>query len=277
MPELPELQALAERMDALLSGRTLTRLTPLQFSAAKTFDPPPSAVEGTPLGAVDRRGKYLILDFSGTRAVFHLSQGGRVEVEQPAKSTRPKGGVVRLVFDADVSILVREFGTQRKAGWWLLAPGDDGPLEGLGPEPFDGAFEELVLEGTDGRRLHTFLRDQRTVAGVGRGFTDDALHLARLSPFATLDSLGPEARAELLEAVQEVLREALERERKRTGGLPPKLGNRFVVHNRAGQPCPRCGDDLRRVSFESYEMVYCPACQTGGRVLADRRMSRLIR
>lgn len=277
MPELPELQALSERLDDLLTGRVLRNLTVLQFSALKTFDPPPSAIEGLEVAGVGRRGKYLIVDLDGPRLMIHLSQGGRVEVEQPARSSRPKPGVLRLGFGDEVSILVREFGTQRKAGWWVVAAGDEGPLAGLGPEPFEDAFAELVLTGSDRRRLHTWLRDQRTVAGIGRGFTDEALHRARLSPFDTLASLTADERAGLLEAVRSVLSEALASERRRTGGLPPKLGERFAVHNRAGRPCPRCGDILRRVSFESYEMVYCPACQTGGRVLADRRLSRLVR
>lgn len=277
MPELPELQALSERLDVLLTGRVLRNLTVLQFSALKTFDPPPSAIEGLEVAGVGRRGKYLIVDLDGPRLMIHLSQGGRVEVEQPARSSRPKPGVLRLGFGDEVSILVREFGTQRKAGWWVVAAGDEGPLAGLGPEPFEDAFAELVLTGSDRRRLHTWLRDQRTVAGIGRGFTDEALHRARLSPFDTLASLTADERAGLLEAVRSVLSEALASERRRTGGLPPKLGERFAVHNRAGRPCPRCGDILRRVSFESYEMVYCPACQTGGRVLADRRLSRLVR
>ena len=121
------------------------------------------------------------------------------------------------------------------------------------------------------------LRDQRTVAGIGRGHTDDILHLAQLSPYATLSSLSAEERERLLTAVHEILEDALVGERKRSGGLPTKLSDRFVVHGRAGHPCPRCGDDLRRVSYESHEVAYCPTCQTGGKVLADRRLSRLIR
>jgi formamidopyrimidine-DNA glycosylase len=134
-----------------------------------------------------------------------------------------------------------------------------------------------VLSGNDRRRVHTILRDQRTVAGIGRGYTDDALHRARLSPYVTLGQLDGEERRRLVESVRDVLAEALEVERRRGGGLPTKLGDHFTVHNRYGQPCPRCGDDLRRVSFESHEITYCPTCQTGGKVLADRRMSRLVR
>jgi formamidopyrimidine-DNA glycosylase len=173
---------------------------------------------------------------------------------------------------------VREHGTERKAGWWVLAAGDDGPLAALGPEPDDPGFERFVLDADDARRLHTILRDQHTVAGVGRGYADDALHRARISPYATLRSLDAEARARLVEAVRSTLADALERERRREGGLSEaKLGGHFTVHGKAGVPCPRCGDDLRRVSFDSHEVVYCATCQTGGKVLADRRLSRLVR
>ena len=132
-----------------------------------------------------------------------------------------------------------------------------------------------VRESDDGRRVHTILRDQRTIAGVGRGYSDDILHRAKLSPYAVLAKLAPEERERLIAATHSILDEALEAERRRNGGLPTKLGDHFVVHNRAGEPCPRCGDDLRRVSYESHEVDYCPTCQTGGKVLADRRMSRL--
>ncbi len=277
MPELPEVQALAERLEALLSGAAFVRAETLQFSSLKTFDPRPESLAGRALERVGRRGKYLVSDFGGPRLLVHLSQGGRVDVEDPPKSSRPKGGVVRLAFEARPSILVKEFGRERKAGWWVLAPGDDGPLARLGPEPSSGEFAALMLEGDDRRRVHTILRDQRTVAGVGRGYSDDILHRARLSPYAALASLSGSERRALLDAVQDVLAEALEVERRRRGGLPTKIGDHFVVHGRYGTPCPRCGGDLRRVSYESHEVTYCPACQTGGKVLADRRMSRLIR
>lgn len=277
MPELPEVQALAERLDAAVAGSRLTRAVPLQFSALKTVTPAPETLYGSALQAVRRRGKYVLLDFGGPRIAFHLSQGGRVDLERPPKATRPKFGVVRFLFDAAPAVLVKEFGTERKAGWWVLGPGDEGPLERLGPEPDDTAFETYVREGDDRRRIHTMLRDQRTVAGVGRGYADDILHRARLSPYDTLAGLTPERREALLAAIREVLAEALDEERKRTGALPTKIGDHFTVHGRYGHPCPRCGADLRRVSYESHEVTYCPACQTGGKVLADRRLSRLVR
>lgn len=285
MPELPEMQALAERLEAFLGRSALSGYEPHQFSALKTVTPAPETLLGIELQGLDRRGKYVLLDFGGPRICFHLSQGGRVDLEEPSKGTRPKGAVVRFVFEGSDdggegrkrSVLIKEFGTERKAGWWVLGPGDEGPLERLGPEPGSRDFQAFVREGTDNRRLHTTLRDQRTVAGLGRGYTDDILHAARLSPFASLGSLDDEARTRLIDAVERVLEEGLEAERKRKGGLPTKIGDHWIVHKRSGHPCPRCGADLRRVSYESHEVTYCPQCQTGGRILADRRMSRLIR
>jgi formamidopyrimidine-DNA glycosylase len=279
MPELPEMQALAERLDEALAGQVLARAESLGFTALKTVSPGPEDVEGHVVRHIGRRGKYLVLELDdGNRLLAHLSQGGRVDLERPAKTTRPRGAVLRLVVADGTGVLVREHGTQRKAGWWLVGPGDQGPLERLGPEPDDPAFLELVRHGDDGRRLHTLLRDQRTVAGIGRGYADDILHRARLSPFASLRSLDDDGRDRLLDAVRSVLDEALARERQRTGGLSEgKLGQRFVVHNRAGEPCPTCATTLQRVSYDSHEIAYCPTCQTAGRTLADRRMSRLLR
>lgn len=272
------MQALAERLDAAIGGGRIERFQAIQFSALKTFAVEPGSLAGRRLLGVGRRGKYLVGEIEGgERLLVHLSQGGRVDVEDPPKTTRPKFGVVRLSFEDRPSILVKEFGTERKAGWWLLAAGDDGPLAVLGPEPFSDEFESMVIEGSDRRRIHTLLRHQRTVAGIGRGYSDDILHRARLSPYASLPALPAEARARLVVATREVLNEAVELERRREGGLPTRIGDHFTVHGRHGEPCPTCGDDLRRVSYESYEVTYCPQCQNGGKVLADRRMSRLIR
>lgn len=281
VPELPEMQALAERLDALVSGRSLTRADLLGFSSLKTFTPPGEEVYGHVLESVVRRAKYLVLGFGGgLRIVVHLSQAGRLDVEVPPKRTRPRGAVARFTFGDDLSLLVREFGTQRKASWWILAKGDDGPLAGLGPEPDSPEFAALIRTGASSRRLHTDLRDQHVVAGIGRGWGDDILHRARLSPFASLGSLNADERSRLLESTTNVLAEALTVERRRTGGLSEaRLGGRFAVHGRFDAPCPSpgCGALLRRVSFESYEMTYCAPCQTGGKVLADRRLSRLLK
>lgn len=277
MPELPEMQALAERLDAALAGAPVARLTPLNFSGLKTVVPAYDSLVGRTVEAVGRRGKFLVAELGGPRLLVHLSQGGRVDVEDPPKATKPKNGVVRIAVEGRPSVLVKEFGTERKAGWWVLAEGDEGPLAGLGPEVLDEAFATYVRTATDRRRVHTVLRDQRTVAGVGRGYAVDSLHRARLSPFASLASLDPDERERLLTALREVLEEGLAVERRRKGGLPPKVGDHWIVHHRHGEPCPTCGEALKRVSYESYEVTYCPACQTGGKILADRRLSRLVR
>ena len=277
MPEIPEVQALAERLTDAVAGAPFAGAVLYQFSALKTFAPAPESLEGTTLARVGRRGKYLVFEFGGPRMLVHLSQGGRVDVEDPPKTTKPKGSVVRLRFEERPAVLVKEFGTERKAGWWILPEGDDGPLGKLGPEPDSNEFEALIRSGDDKRRLHTILRDQRTVAGIGRGYSDDILHHARVSPFAALATMSEDERQRVLVAVKDVLADGLELERKRTGGLPTKIGDHFTVHGKYGFPCPRCGGDLRRVSYESHEVTYCPACQTGGKVLADRRLSRLVR
>jgi formamidopyrimidine-DNA glycosylase len=286
------MQALAERLDEFGSGRALLKVDQLSFSSLKTYSPRVEDLYGQVLQSVSRRAKYLVWKFpGGVRIMLHLSQAGRVDVEVPPKTTKPRGSVARFVLSgstdvtSDTSepergILIREFGTQRKASWWVLGPGDDGPLEGLGPEPDSPEFAELIRTSTSGRRLHSDLRDQRVVAGIGRGWGDDILHRARLSPFASLGSLSEEERERLLEATTSVLAEALALERTRAGGLSEaKLGGRFAVHGKFGQPCPTpaCGDTMRRVSFESYEMTYCASCQTGGKILADRRLSRLLK
>jgi formamidopyrimidine-DNA glycosylase len=273
------MQALAERLGEAITGKVLERVEALGFSALKTVVPAPESFVGHPVQHVGRRAKYLILDFGDVgRILLHLSQAGRLDLEDPPKKTRAKGSVVRLRFADGPAVLVREYGTERKAAWWVLAPGDDGPLERLGPEPDSDEFADLILHGDDRRRVHTLLRDQRTVSGVGRGYADDALWRAQLSPYASLASLDADARVRLLEAIREVMRDGLERERGRSGGLSqPKLGEHFEVHARYGSPCPRCQETLRRVSYESHEVTYCPHCQTGDKVLADRRMSRLVK
>jgi formamidopyrimidine-DNA glycosylase len=277
MPELPEVQALAERLDALLSGARFVRAQPLAFAALKTVAPSPEDLTGKRLERVERRGKFLVFALEDLRLLIHLSQGGRIELVPGARESRPRGGVLRLRFDRDPAIFVKEYGTERKAGWWVLGEGDDGPLAKLGPDPFSKEFARRLLEGSDPGRVHAMLRDQRQVAGIGRGYSDDILHRAMLSPYRSLASMAQDERKGLLAAVREVLDEALQVERRRSGGLPPKLGDHFTVHGRHGTPCPRCGDDLRRVSYQSHEVTYCPRCQTGGKILADRRLSRLVK
>ena len=273
------MQALSERVGDWLMDATFEGYDPLGFTGLKTFDPPPEALVGAVVVGVSRRAKYVSLHFDNDlKIMFHLSQAGRLDFEQPPKKTRPKGSVVRWRFSDDRAVLMREFGTERKAGWWVLGSDDPGPTEKLGPEATSDEFAEWFRTATDGRRIHTILRDQRTVAGVGRGYADDILHRAKLSPYASLKSMKPDERERMLAALQEVLAGGLEQERTRTGGLSAnKLGENFTVHAKFGLPCPECGSELKRVSYESHEVVYCPTCQTGGKVLADRRLSRLVK
>jgi formamidopyrimidine-DNA glycosylase len=273
------MQALAERLDAVVGGKVIERIDPISFSGLKTVTPAPSTFVGRRITGVSRRGKYLVFAIEGgARMLVHLAQAGRLDVEQPAKATRPRGAIVRMTLEGGEAILVREHGHERNARWWLLAPGDDGPIAALGPDVDDEAFETILMGSDDNRRIHTVLRDQHFAAGVGRGYADDALNLAGISPFVSLRTLDVSTRGRLVAAIQETLSAALDVERTRDGGLSAaRLGERFSVHNRAGEPCPRCGDPLLRVSYASHEVVYCKTCQTNGRVYADRRLSRLLR
>ena len=204
------MQALSERLQALLAGATLERADLLGFSSLKTYAPAPDSLQGRRLVSVGRRAKYLVWAFDdGNRIVLHLSQAGRLDIEEPPKKTKPRGSVARFTFTtagddaATVAVLVREHGTQRKASWWVLPPGDDGPLAGLGPEPGSEEFAAFVRTSESNRHLTTDLRDQHVVSGIGRGWGDDILHRAKLSPFASLRSLSPAQREDLLAAATE--------------------------------------------------------------------------
>jgi formamidopyrimidine-DNA glycosylase len=278
VPELPEMQALSERLAEVMVGQTFAGAQPIQFAGLKTYAPTPESLAGKTITDVSRIGKYVVTTFdSGERMLLHLSQAGRLDIEVPAKATRPKQGVVRWTLGNGTGILVKEFGTERKAGWWVLAPGDDGPLERLGPEPGTPEFAELIRTNVENRRIHIILRDQKTVSGMGRGYTDDALWKAKLSPYATFKSLTPDERETLLDAIDFVMTDGLMNERKIEGGYPTKKTKHWMVHNHFGKPCPACETTLERVSFSSYEITYCPTCQTGGKILADRRTSRFLK
>ena len=180
------MQALSERLTDSFVDRQLREARLLGFTSLKTVSPEPAELLGHTLKSVTRRGKYLVFTFDhDLRIVLHLGQAGRVDIEEPPKVTRPRGAAARFTFDGEPqsrAILVREFGTHRKASWWVLSADDDGPLEGLGPEPFTAEFSHLIRTSTSNRRLHSDLRDQRVMSGIGRGWGDDILHHARLSP-----------------------------------------------------------------------------------------------
>lgn len=276
VPELPEVQAHAERLHRWLGGVVLERVEPLAFAALKTYEPPPDAAVGRPLEAVTRRGKLLVLSFGETSHVVHLMQGGRLRPDT-SKARRPKGGLVRWAFAGSRRLLLTEAGTERKAGMWVVAgdPLRQPPLGELGPEADGVQLDEMTgLLAAHPMRLHTFLRDQQILAGLGRRLANEVCHRAKRSPFAMTGGLGEDGAARLVEAIRAVVAEGLEIERD-LDEMSASRDRPAAVHDRAGQACPVCGDTVRAVVFRDYTVNYCPTCQTGGKVLADNVYSRL--
>jgi formamidopyrimidine-DNA glycosylase len=282
MPELPELDVLRENLATQLTGASVAAVRVLSVAALKTFDPPLDALAGRAVSGVGRRAKYVWLEFGGWFLVVHLSLGGRV-----ALGTRPpprKVGVLAVEF-ADGRVLgITEGGSQRRAAVWLVDDPEKVPaLAGLGPEPLDPDFtvERLAaILATGGHTLKGMLTDQRGMAGVGNAWSDDVLHRARLSPFARPDRLAPDEVARLHQALVGVLSEARGALAEQVDGevaIPKAAARQFAVHGRAGAACFVCGDTIRSVWMGERETSYCPTCQTGGRVLADRRRSRFLR
>lgn len=278
MPELPEIQAHAERLTNRFAGAELSRVEALSFTALKTFDPPAEAAVGTVLDRVDRRGKHLLLRFGDLTAVVHLMQGGRLRIDEK-QSRRPRGGVFRWRFDDGRALLLTEAGTERRAGVWMIGgdPLDEPPLQDLGPEAdtLDAAALTAVLASERGR-IHTVLRDQRVLAGVGRRLANEVCHRAHVSPFALAGKLDADQVTALAEALRACIDEGLTSERARDD-MSASRDRPAAVHHRVGQPCPVCGDTVRMVEYRSYEIDYCPTCQTDGRVLADNTTSRFLK
>lgn len=278
MPELPEVHAHAERLHAAFAGAVLERFDPLTFTALKTLGPQSGEVEGKTLDAVRARGKYLLLGVEELTFVVHLMQGGRLKPEA-AGAKRPKGGVARWTFADGRALLLTEPGTERKAGVWV-ARGDAAtqePLAGLGPDADQVDAHTLgeILQAHSGR-LHTILRDQHALAGIGRRLSNEICHRAELSPFASTRRLTEDERARLLDALHAVLEEDLARERARED-MSSSKDRVSAVHGRTGEPCPSCGDAVREVAYRDYTVHYCATCQTGGRVLADNTTSKFLR
>ena len=278
MPELPEVRAHAERLDRDLAGAVLTRFTPLSFTALKTFDPAPDVVVDHPLAYVGQRGKHLLLDFGVATFVVHLMQGGRLRPD-PKRAKKPRGGVARWELDGDRALLLTEAGTERKAGVWVVAgdPEAQPPLDHLGPDAdaLDAEALLALLHGNRGR-LHGFLRDQRTLAGLGRRLANEVCHRARLSPFVSTPKLDADDAARLVEAIGACVAEGLAFERGRDD-MSASKDRPGAVHHRKGEPCPDCGDEVRTVEYRAYEVAYCASCQTDGRVLADNTTSKFLK
>lgn len=286
MPELPEVEALAAFLRERASGHVIARAEAASFAVLKTFDPPLSQLAGLLIGDVGRRGKFLDLACGDLHLVIHLARAGwlRWRAEFPDKPVKPGKSPLafRLVLDDGAGFDLTEAGTQKRLAVYLVRDVSDVPgVATLGPEPMDPSFTVDVLAGIlAGRRMQIkgVLRDQHIIAGIGNAYSDEVLHAAKMSPFKLASSFTPGDVAVLHAAMVATLRDAVDR----SAGLAAadlkgekKTGLR--VHGKAGQPCPVCGDTIREVSFADSALQYCPTCQTGGKPLADRRLSRLLK
>jgi formamidopyrimidine-DNA glycosylase len=291
MPELPEVEITARLLDGALAGRRIESALAPGINALKTFDPPLAVLEGRKIERVRRRGKNLILDVEGDLAVLlHLMSAGRLQLFDKLAGPRDRTSrlLVRIAPEADdgparLELRLREFGS-KQAAWVKLLLADllevDEALAKLGPEawPDPGSVAQLKELLDAPRPLHTLLRDQRTIAGIGRSWVDEVLWEARLSPYKRGADLSVEEAERLREAIVATLGGALAHyEQTVKLPIPDKLGMPLKIHRHEGGPCPRCGETLRAVHFEDYIIAYCPKDQTDGRVLKDRRMSRLLK
>jgi formamidopyrimidine-DNA glycosylase len=292
VPELPEVQALAEILDRRLRGRRVAAFTVPSIAALKTYDPPAAALAGREIVQVQRRGKFLDIEAGDAVAggaplhlIAHLSRAGWVRWRERASDARlvQRGPLAaRLRFEDGAALDITEMGTEKRLALHVVR--DPSEVAGVGRLGVDALDERLDLErlgellrarpGT----LKATLGDQSVIAGVGNAYSDEILHAARFSPFARGDRLDDAALARLLTALRETLGSALERARGLdVDGLKEGKRSAMRVHGRTGEPCPVCGDTVREVSLASRSFQYCPGCQTGGRVYADRRLSRLLR
>ncbi|MBH5333567.1 Fpg/Nei family DNA glycosylase [Streptomyces pactum] len=289
MPELPEVEALAGFLAEHATGREIARVHPVAVSVLKTYDPPLTAVEGRTIGSVARHGKFLDLATAGgPHLVFHLARAGwlRWRTDLPAAPPRPGRGPLALrVLLADppgTGFDLTEAGTRKGLAVYCVAdPAQVPGIARLGPDPLDEAFTEEVFAGllTGVRhRIKGVLRDQSVIAGIGNAYSDEILHVARMSPFRMAGDLDERETAELYRALRGTLTEAVERSRGLAAGdLKAEKRTGLRVHGRTGQPCPVCGDTVREVAYRDSSLQYCATCQTGGKPLADRRMSRLLK
>jgi formamidopyrimidine-DNA glycosylase len=287
VPELPEVESLARFVTEKAGGLRVARAELASFSALKTFDPPLDALPGEVLQDTGRRGKFLTLRFRDDLwLVLHLARGGwlRWKDELPDKRVKPSPRnplALRLGFDGGGGFEVTEAGTEKRLALYVVRSPDD--VEGigrLGPDPFEVGRAELGerLAAAGASPLKAALADQSVLAGVGNAYSDEVLHVARLSPFKPASKLSEEELGRVHDALRSVLEDALQRSLGLpAAGLKAEKKEGLRVHGRAGQPCPVCGDTVREVSFATKAFQYCPTCQTGGKVLADRRLSRLLR
>jgi formamidopyrimidine-DNA glycosylase len=275
MPELPEMEAWRRALDDPVSAFPIEKAGPAHVATLKTFDPPLSALEGRRLAGAERRAKRLLFPTEDGELVLlvHLMTAGRLRYLRPGEKG-PKTPAFRLRFTDGAELVLTEAGSKKRAGVWLLTPeAAEAELAHLGPEALGlGAGRLGEILRANSRRVHSLLRDQRLIAGIGRAWANEILWQAKLSPFALSTELAPAQVERLAAAIDEELSRGLElRER---GAKDVAV---YRVHDRLGEPCPACGTPLARVDYEEHTIYYCPTCQTGGRVLKDRRLSRLLR
>jgi formamidopyrimidine-DNA glycosylase len=282
MPELPEVEITARRLSRAAAGATIESALAPGMVTMKTFDPPLDAIVGTQIAGVRRVGKMLVVDTGELVVLVHLMSAGRLQLWDKRASLRDRASRLLIRLEDGRELRLREFGTQQRAWAKLLPAGSldaDDAVATLGPDAYPAPSEEefrLILQAP--RHLHPLLRDQRTIAGIGRSWVDELLWTARLSPFQQASELDGDARERLRLACDEVLGGALEHYEEVIGdSIPDKLPMPLQVHRRAGEACPRCGATIQAIHFKDYVMCYCPEEQTGGRVLKDRRLSKLLK
>jgi formamidopyrimidine-DNA glycosylase len=286
VPELPEVEGLVGFLRTNAVGRVVARVDVAAISVLKTFDPPPTSLAGLTVTGVERHGKWIDLDVDGLHLVMHLSKAGWLRWS-PALSPTPvrpgKGPIaLRVVLDDGSGFDLTEAGTRKRAAVYVVRDPQQVPqIASLGPDPLAPGFDREAFGSLfEGRRMQVkgLLRDQSVLAGVGNAYSDEVLHAARLSPFAIAGSLTTEQVDVLYEAMEQVLREAVAAAAGRPAAeLKDAKRAGMRVHGRTGELCPVCGDVVREVSFADSSLQYCPTCQTGGKPLADRRMSRLLK
>jgi formamidopyrimidine-DNA glycosylase len=275
MPELPEVEAWRRQLDEDVKRSPIEQAGPAHIATLKTFDPPLSALTGERFAGVERRAKRFLLPTEDGEliAMVHLMSAGRLRYIEPGGKA-PKTPAFRLRFEDGGELVLTEAGKKKRAGVWLFRPDAlAAELAHLGPEADELTAESLApILASDSRRLHSMLRDQRLIAGIGRAWANEILHTARLSPYALSTQLTSEEIERLAAAIQDELARGLE---LRLAGKSNE--ETYRVHNALGQPCWRCGAPLAQIDFEEHTIYYCPECQTDGRTLKDRRMSRLLR
>ena len=288
MPELPEVEALALDLKGRLRDRAIAKVHIAAFSALKTFDPPLSAVEGALVDDVTRHGKFLDIDASGTHLVLHLARAGWVRWRDEVPALPPKPSTkstlaVRVVLDDQSGLDITEAGTRKSLALYVVRDPQDVPgVARLGPDPLSAEFTidvlREILQREGRKQIKGVLRHQGTIAGIGNAYSDELLHAARMSPFKPASGLDDTELQTLYDAIRGVLGDAVERSRGLAASeLKGEKKSNLAVHGRAGEACPVCGDTVREVSFADSSLQYCPTCQTGGKPLADRRLSKLLK